>query len=353
VLVTADLIGVPLYMTEEVGRRLKRAGVEPEQLAISATHTHTGPSLSKVLPFIFKTPLTAEEQSVVDRYSAELVDKLERVALAALADRRPARVEWGRGTASFAANRRVLTDGKWVAFGVAPDGPIDRDLPILAVRNTDGSLRAVLVSYACHATTLEGKDNFVHGDWPAAAQAFIEERHPGAIALVAIGTGADANPNPRGGGLADVERHGREIAAEVERLLGRALRPIAATPIGRSRRISLPLASSPPSSVPYPIQVWTFGSDLAMIFLGGEVVADYGLRLKRELDGARLWVMAYSNDVAFYVASKRQIPEGGYEVIGSMAYYGHPARLGDDSEDLIVRTVRDLLPAPFRTRDGS
>ena len=62
-----------------------------------------------------------------------------------------------------------------------------------------------------------------------------------------------------------------------------------------------------------------------MVFLAGEVVADYGLRLKRELDPARLWVNAYSNDVAFYVASKRLIPEGGYEVDRSMVFYGQPA----------------------------
>lgn len=385
VLITADLIGVPRYMTDVVAGRLRRAGVDPDQLAISATHTHTGPSLSKVLPFIFNTPMSADQQRVVDRYSADLVDKLERVALAALADRRPSRAEWASGSAGFAANRRVIKDGKWAGFGVTPDGAVDRDLPVLAVRGADGSLRALLVNYACHATTLEGKENFVHGDWPAAAQALIEERHPGAVALVAIGTGADSNPNPRGGGLPDVDRHAREVADEVDRLLKGTMKAIGAPPRGRLRSIALPLAPIPSradweaqakqkgpagffarsildridrgeqiaTSAQYPVQTWTFGSDLAMVFLGGEVVADYGLRLKRELDSTRLWVNAYSNDVAFYVASKRLIPEGGYEVAGSMIYYGQPSRLGDETEDLIVRTVRELLPAGFRTRGGT
>jgi hypothetical protein len=87
-----------------------------------------------------------------------------------------------------------------------------------------------------------------------------------------------------------------------------------------------------------------------MVFLAGEVVADYGLRLKRELDGSRLWMHAYSNDVAFYVASRRMIPEGGYEVDRSMTYYGQPGPLVAATEDHIVRTVRDLLPSSFRRR---
>lgn len=382
VLITVDLIGISERLADEVAVRLKKAGIERRQLAISATHTHTGPVLAGTLPFIFSSPITPEQQLVINRYSAELVNKLERVARDALANRQPARLAWGQGIASFAANRRVLKDGKWTGFGVTPDGVVDHDLPVMTVRAADGSLRAVLVSYACHATTLEGKDNFVHGDWPGTAQELIERQHPGAIALVSIGTGADANPNPRGGGVADIERHAREVATEVERVMASDMRSIETPPQGRWRTIDLPLAGARSrseweqqakekgangilarsilerldrgerieSSVRYPVQTWTFGSDLAMTFLGGEVVADYGLRLKRELDATRLWVNAYSNEVAFYVPSKRMIPEGGYEVIGSMVYYGHPASLDEATEDLIVRTVLDLLPSSYRRK---
>ena len=115
----------------------------------------------------------------------------------------------------------------------------------------------------------------------------------------------------------------------------------------RRRRFSrgLTAANASPPATPYPIQAWSFGDSLGMVFLAGEVVADYGLRLKRELDPSRLWVNAYSNDVAFYVASRRLIPEGGYEVDRSMVFYGQPARLADDTEDRIISTVR-TSPAP-------
>ncbi len=379
VLITTDLIGIPRHVSDEVARRLEPAGVRRERIAVSATHTHTGPMLAGTLPFIFGEPVPPEHHAASERYTRQLVDRLERVARDALADRRPARISWSQGRARFAANRRVLKDGKWTAFGVNPDGPVDHDLPVLAVRSPDGALRAVLVSYACHATTLEGGDNFIHGDWPGAAQALLEARHPGAVAMVAIGTGADANPNPRGGGIPDVERHGREVADEVDRLLSAPMRPLSAAPDGRFQAIALTFSGMPgrteweqraakagaeglharamlarldrgdtiPGSAPYPIQVWTFADDLAMIFLAGEVVADYGQRLKRELDASRLWVNAYANDVAFYVASRRMIPEGGYEVDRSMVYYGQPAPFAPQTEDEIVRAVVDLVPRAF------
>jgi neutral ceramidase len=379
VLITTDLIGVSAAIVDAVARRLEPAEIDRARLAITASHTHTGPSISGMLPHIFSSPITTDEARVIDRYSTELTDKLAGVALAALADRRPARVEWGQGTARFAANRRVLKDGKWTAFGIEPGGPVDRDLPMLAVRAPDGALRAVLVNYACHATTFGGNDNFIHGDWPGSAQTMIEQRFPNAVALVSVGAGADANPNPRGGGIQDVERHAREVASEVERLLGTPLTRITAPPTGRLQALQIAFSRIPsrseweaqaagkdaiahharavlarldkgtaiPTTAPYRVQTWTFGRELAMVFLAGEVVSDYSLRLKRELDGTRLWVTAYANDVPFYVASRRMIPEGGYEVDRSMTYYGQPSALAADTEDRIIGTVREMLAGTF------
>ena len=102
-----------------------------------------------------------------------------------------------------------------------------------------------------------------------------------------------------------------------------------------------------PTSIPYPVQTWCFGDDLALIFLGGEVVVDYALRLKWEIDANRVWITAYSNDVPCYIASKRVLIEGGYEADQSMVFYGRPARLRAEAEDLIVRTAHQLLPPAF------
>lgn len=379
VLITADLVGISDEITDEVAAALSReTGMDRADLAVDVTHTHSGPMVDGVLPYMFGGDRPPAHQRRIEEYTAGLVEQLKDVARQALENRAPSRLAWGKGEVSFATNRRVLENGEWTGFGHT-DGPVDHDLPVLSVRDPEGNLRAVFVSYACHNTTLGGGFNHVHGDWAGAAQARIEENHPGAVALVGTGAGGDQNPHPRGE-LGQAEDHGRVLAGEVDRLLSsEALTPLTNVPETRYQRIELPFADVPsraeweeqadaegaqgararamleriengegvPQTLTYPIQTWTFGSDLAMVFLGGEVVVDYSLRLKEELDGDRLWVLAYANDVPCYIASARVIKEGGYEVDRSMWYYGQPSPLSTEVEDLIVGTVHDLVPQRF------
>ena len=99
--------------------------------------------------------------------------------------------------------------------------------------------------------------------------------------------------------------------------------------------------------VDYPVETWTFGDSLAMVFLAGEVVVDYSLRLKSELDASRLWVTAYANDTPCYIPSERILKEGGYEGGGAMTYYNKPAPFAEGVEQRIVDAVLRLLPAGY------
>ena len=377
ILVTVDNCLVPAELTDEVARRLeKTAHIRRERFVVCASHTHAGPCLKGAAPFIFGEPTPPEHQARIDRYTEQFTDWLEKVAVDALAARRPGRLAWAQGRVGFAANRRVVKDGRWVRMAHNPAGPVDHDLPVLRVTDADGRLRAILVNYACHAVTV--RSNQIHGDWPGSAQLAIESKHPGVTAMVSIGCGADANPQPFV--EAEVDHHGQAVADEVERLLAGPFRPAGGLPDCRLERITLPLDKlptrdewkkqaagtgrpayyarivlerldrgiEPPASFPYTIQTWSFGDDLGMVFLAGEVVVDYSLRLKKEL-GDDLWVTAYANDVPCYVASRRVIQEGGYEVDGSMPTFDKPARLALETEDLIVGAVHDLLPGRKKT----
>src|SRR5262245_5046093 len=51
VLMAVDVLGIPADIHDELARRLgKRAGLKPGRLAVTATHTHTGPMLTGANP---------------------------------------------------------------------------------------------------------------------------------------------------------------------------------------------------------------------------------------------------------------------------------------------------------------
>ena len=243
---------------------------------------------------------------------------------------------------------------------------------MIALRGPKDKLLALVFNYACHCTTLGPQHNFVCGDWAGYASEFLEQRHPGIVALCTIGCGADANPVPRTG-LAYAKQHGMEIADQIDALLKdrSAWRPLPGKLASAYAEAQLPFEkhaeayyrqrlknSNPvvkqhaanmlqllaqgrlPESYPCPVHVWRAGP-LTMVFLGGEVVVDYARRLKKELPGT-VWVSAYCDDVFAYVASRRVIGEGGYEVDFSMVYYNQPGRWRKDVEEVLIGTVHRL-----------
>lgn len=372
ILLTLDNCGVAEHTYRELLTRLhEQARIRPERVALVCSHTHSGPCTTAWAPNIFARDIPPDQQAAIDRYTRTLMDKLVQVSLDALRDRRPGRLSWAQGAVGFAANRRTA------------NGPVDHALPVLKVEDAGGTLRALVANYACHCTTLGGEFNQVCGDWAGFAQEALEKAHPGSIAFITIGCGADSNPSPRGGadgGLALARRHGEALAAEVARLLDRPFTALEGRLRARRKEIQLPFGphftrdqwqqratnagivgfharqwlgrldrgERLPDSLYYPIVTWNFGNDLAMAFLPGEVVVDYALRLKRELAASRLWVCGYANYVPCYIPSRRVLAEGGYEAETSLWYYDRPARLAPEGEDRIVNTVRDLLPRSFR-----
>jgi len=88
-------------------RRLStKTKVQDERFAICSSHTHCAPMLLGVLPNLFGMDIPAEHMVAIERYTRELTDKIEQVALAALADRKPSQLAWGVGNVGFGTNRR-------------------------------------------------------------------------------------------------------------------------------------------------------------------------------------------------------------------------------------------------------
>lgn len=380
VLVVLDLVGIDRGTAGTIMAAVtERYGLNREEVVLATTHTHSGPVVADNLRTMYA--LDDAAMAMVRRYSTQLVDKVVSVVGDAIADLRPAAFTWTVGRAHFAVNRRSNPEQE-VPQRRAADrlaGPVDHDVPVLVVRDPhqsgDEGVRAVAVGYACHATVLSGYE--WSGDWPGYAQIELEKRFPRAVAMVWIGCGADQNPLPRRR-IELAERYGAEIAAAVVKAVERRAIPVHGSLASAFTEIPLAFASLPTreeleeasrstnryeaaraerlletwrqdgrlsATYPYPVQTWRIGDGPHWIFLGGEVVVDFAVRLKSELGPARTWVAGYSNDVMAYIASRRVLEEGGYEAGGAMVYYGLPSAWSPSSEEAIIGAVRDQIAA--------
>jgi hypothetical protein len=376
--ITADVIGFDRPFTEAVINQIRdKHKLEREAVALFASHTHTGPTLRVSEESFRALGIDPESPAAKNNFAFRkgLEGKLVQLASDALGAMKPASVSHAVGKAGFAMNRREKT-ATGFKIGVNPNGPTDKSVPVLRVTDAVGKPVAVVFGYACHNTTLTDKTMSLSGDYAGFAQVQIEERHPGAVALFLTGCAGDANPEPRGQ-LEQARDHGRVLADAVEDALASPMQSLEAKlrsafaepmihfagPTDRAsyeqrlqepgsgrqahaKRILAALDAGKPIKVDYvyPVQAFELGDRLTVLALAGEVVADYALRLKKELhdDSSPLWVAAYANDVFGYVGSARVIREGGYEGLEAYYYSTFPTPLDEGVEEVVIRAAEDV-----------
>lgn len=374
VLVTLDLVGIDRESARAITRGVHQAYDLPRRaIALSTTHTHSGPVVGDNLRAMYF--IDQDAWGRVQKYTVDLQERVISVVGQALDDLQSAELGWTVSRASFAVNRRnnAERDVPQLRESDRLEGPVDHDVPILVARSPEGDYRAIICGYACHATVLSGYQWC--GDWPGFAQLALEERFPNAQAMVWAGCGADQNPLPR----REVElarRYGQQIAQAAADALDAELTPIGGDLAASYQEIDIPFAELPSrdhlqqatqssnryeagraklllerweaegglsETYPYPVQTLILGDGPLWVFLGGEVVVDYALRLKRELGAERTWVAGYCNDVMAYIPSVRVLREGGYEGGGAMVYYGLPSPWAESVEEQIIGEVHRQL----------
>src|SRR5215203_268219 len=370
VLVTSDLHSYTRRMSDTIAdAALKKYGIPRARLILNGSHTHSGPAVTAEPVLRPAEDINAEQEAVIRRYTAHVLDQIVDLVGRAIEDVGPADVGFGLGSAAIGVNRRRLRAGVRNLPGL-----VDQDVPVLSVRRPNGDLRAVVFGYACHATSAPG-DYMIGADWPGFAQAGIEREFPGATAMFLTGAGADCDPAPRST-LEAPKMHGEVMALAVSQVLRRQMRRVTGPLTTAFDYADIPFRTPPTRAAleetlktatgmqarharqllalldregkiydhyPYPVQVWRFASGHTLIALGGETVVDYSLRFKSEYGWDTTWVAAYSNDVMGYVASARVLKEGGYEGGGAMVNYGRPGPLADGVEEVIAAKVRELV----------
>lgn len=372
VLVTMDVLGFPADFIGRISKRVsEETGLTRDQLLFNASHTHAGPVIGDNLRIAYE--MDERQLQDVAAYTRILEDKVVDLVQNALQVKKPVHLSYGETEVSFAVNRRVQTREGY-EIGANRSGPVDHRVPFIAVDDEPGRLVAIVFGYSCHCTTLRGDNYQFHGDYAGVAQEWLEGRYPDSVALFVTGTAGDANPYPRGTIELAIE-HGTELAKAVgaaltgplEPLTGRLMTAFDTVPLKfqplpdraewrarledsnpyRRKHAEFFLSlleeeGSIPAQYSYPIQLWDLGEKLLLVGLAGEVVVDYGIRLRREFPERKLWVAGYSNDVFAYIPSARILAEGGYEAEDSMIYYGQPCPFDPSVEGTLVEKVHEM-----------
>ncbi|MCY7358419.1 MAG: neutral/alkaline non-lysosomal ceramidase N-terminal domain-containing protein [Rudanella sp.] len=368
VLVTTDLLGFPKALSDMIRQQVETTvGLGRDQIILNSSHTHSGPVLENALVDVY--PMNNREQAQVRQYSQQLVGQIVSLVQQAIRQLEPAEVFAGNGVTRFQVNRRSNKEAT-LPEQIALNGPNNFDVPVLKVLDKKGRLKALAFGYACHPTVLDLYQ--WSGDYAGFAQLELEKTYPAATVLFFQGAAGDLNPLPRRT-IPLAMQYGRELGAAVQRVVEETMRPLKPTLKTAYTEIDLPFSAPPtdaelnaltaskeayqqrwairtmvarqqnqpvPSSYPYPVQLWQMG-DQWLVSLGGEIVVEYALDLKKRL-GSNAFVIGYSNDVMGYIPSETVLREGGYEGDTSQMVYGLPGRWAPGLQAKILTAVETL-----------
>ena len=374
-IVTVDLLGLASWHITEVREfAAERLGIPPENVLLSATHTHSGPGMvcvrgCRMAPYDY-------QRSVVAAMQAAMEEAFECCASALLST---ASVPFEMGL-----NRRQETP-QGVVLGVALDKPRPTSLSIAAFRG--GSQSIVLFSHACHPYVLGGENLLASGDFPSFACHELE-RDGETVALFLNGCAGNIASVAAFQGLEAARNEGLRMAAAVRNAFA-ALTPQEDGALsGFHRTIHLPYASLPSideierlaareervvrpeekqqceiqtkiacalgewsklmraivrleqplSPVHCEIQALRIGS-MVLLGIAGEPFFEIGEQIRAAASGANLWPLGYTNAYCGYLPTGREFPGGGYEVEDSWKYVG-VWRLDESCEERVVSAGR-------------
>ncbi len=287
---------------------------------------------------------------------------------------------------------------------VRPAGPIDPEIGIMVVRAVEGKQPlAVLSNFALHLDTVGG--NLWSADYPFFIERNVREHlGPHVVSLFGAGCCGDINhSDPSKPERNKTDRIGGELGKTVRAALDRTtaineptlrvrstvvrapLQEVSDTQLARAKEILTTVQSGKPvdflqqveayrqimvdqlrqhrapaesarwigwglshtwsgigKELPLEVTTFTFGSELAIVFLPGEVFVDLGLAIKRGSPFRTTLVIELANCVeTVYIPTRAAFAGGSYEVTNSATLPG----TGESLSEAALRLLRDAATA--------
>lgn len=392
-LVACDLVAISEPVIHEARRLIQQAtALGPDQVMISATHTHSGPLMGGRGA---RDKAFGGDLEVSKQYMAALPEKIAESVRLAAANLAPARLSAAIGhedTVSF--NRRFLmkdgsygwNPGKRNPNIVRPAGPIDPEVAVVYFDSPDSKPSATYVNHALHVAVTGGTR--FSSDFPGViARRLAAAKSPEMLTVFTIGAAGNVNhidvSDPaRQGGPTEAARIGAILAAEILRAFDR-LQPIDPAPLSFRREVvKLPLPEirsgemekahaviarfGTPNPPPFlelvnavkvadiaardgrpvdgEVQVITLGDQIAFVGLPGEMFVELGLAIKQNSPFPYTIVAELAGPWIGYVPNRKAYTEGNYEPVSARCAAGCGEMLADSA----LRQLVDLYRAKPR-----
>jgi len=371
-IVVLDVIG----LHEDMAARIRqRSPLPDDNVIVAATHTHGAPvSMQGRLG-------QAADPAFLQRIEDGAVEAL-RIAYES---RRPATIAAGMGAdPGVAWNRRHA------------DGPLDRSVPMLRIRDGAGQCIAVMASYACHPVVLAADNLQMTADYPYYVRQALEAAHPGAIALFLTGCAGDANTGHTAAASWTLAANSARTFATAERLGNRiadaalqAGEGVTSDEIGAAHR-ELDLALTRLETVPLPelaarwrveretaepvrailLDHWIAWAErnrdvtpgkwrarvglldwggIPIVAMPGEIFSETGLSVRDACRGKPAFVLAYAEGTPGYIPPRSEFPFGGYEVEEAHRFIGMPGTFAPGSAEALAEAARSMLGERYLT----
>lgn len=206
VLVTLDaMVFWQPEATQLRGAILERMSLQPHQLLVHPSHTHSSPMLLRKHADRAGGQLIAPYLDSLPTMFCELIGEARAAA-------REATLGWAYGRCDMAFNRDALDSASnRDVCGLNPAAPADDTVLVGRVTDNRGEVFATLVNYACHPVSLGGGNQLLSPDYVGAMRELVERQAGGVCVFL---HGASGDMTPRRSYEADVEaadQNGREL----------------------------------------------------------------------------------------------------------------------------------------------
>jgi hypothetical protein len=324
---------------------LKASGLEPSELFLCATHTHSAPALGLDSP-------KSHTNNV--QYTQWLGGRLVDVVSRAIGNLSPIEARVGSGSSPVGANRREVTtdnEGKpKVILGRNPALMTDREVQVLGLaRPGESSVAGLIFAYNTHSTALGPRNNSVSGDVHGLAAQFLENYYgPAAIATGFAGASGNIDPwyrvlsgfKTNNGWIPEPILLGTLLGEEVVHVIDRNGTAVTnATIRTASKTITVPAKSGDKDSTTGAtasmiITVARLG-EIAFVGWGGEVFNEIGKVVKEKSPFRYTFVLTHCNGAAGYLPTTSSYSAGGYEVQSS--------HFAPGADEVLIRETLSLL----------